>query len=454
MNYSILLTQNSTPIFKYIVWILGKMMEGIFFVLDKIGIPNVGLSIILFTIIVNIFMLPLTYKQQKFSKLSQKMNPEIKALQKKYEGKKDQNSQMQMNAEMQGIYAKYGVSPTGSCAYLLIQMPILFALYRVIYLIPAYVTKIGDTFRVLADKIISTDKAAFLKDSGIDTIANTVATYGRNMTDDNLSNGIIDVLNRVSSADMATISQHYGLADLTFNGERILSVLDANGDIVTRGLIDTYNHFLGLNIGNSPWYTIKDAFSSGKYLIVLVAVMIPLLSGATQWLSVKLMPNAADTTGGGQADSMAQSMKTMNMMMPLMSIWFCFTLPAGMGIYWIANAVVRMITQVFMNKRIDSIDYEELIRQNSGKSAKKMEKIKAQQEKMNAYASMNTKNLQGTGRSTLAGKAGYVNTSSSDSASGSGSSDTKGSSGSKSASGGSMFAKANMVSDFNNRKNK
>ena len=73
MNFGIILSQNNVPIFKYIVWVLGKIMEGIFWVLDKVGIPNIGLAIIIFTIVVNVFMLPLTYKQQKFSKLSQKI---------------------------------------------------------------------------------------------------------------------------------------------------------------------------------------------------------------------------------------------------------------------------------------------------------------------------------------------------------------------------------------------
>ena len=135
--YFTLLTPNSTPIFKYIVWILGKIMEGLFFVLDKIGIPNIGIAIILFTIFVNVCMIPLTYKQQKFSKLSLKINPEIKAIQKKYDGRKDQDSMMKMQAETQAVYAKYGVSHAGSCVTLLIQFPILIALYRVIYQIPA-----------------------------------------------------------------------------------------------------------------------------------------------------------------------------------------------------------------------------------------------------------------------------------------------------------------------------
>ena len=77
----ILLTQNSTFIIGQVAWLLGKIMEGIFEVLNMIGIPNIGLAIILFTIVVNLLMMPLTIKQQKFSKLSAKMNPEIQAIQ-------------------------------------------------------------------------------------------------------------------------------------------------------------------------------------------------------------------------------------------------------------------------------------------------------------------------------------------------------------------------------------
>ena len=123
----ILLTQNGGllgPIAK----VLGYIMEGIFNVINYIGIPNIGLAIILFTIVVNLLMMPLTIKQQKFSKLSAKMQPEIQAIQAKYKNKKDNASQMAQSQEVQAVYAKYGVSATGSCLQLLIQMPILFAL--------------------------------------------------------------------------------------------------------------------------------------------------------------------------------------------------------------------------------------------------------------------------------------------------------------------------------------
>ena len=149
----ILLTQYDGAILGPIAKVLGILMEGIFFILDKVGIPNIGLSIIIFTIVIYMLMTPLTIKQQKFSKLSAKMNPEIQAIQKKYKNKKDNESMMAMNQETQAVYAKYGVSPTGSCVQLLIQMPVLFALYRVIYAMPAYVSKIKDAFYPLVEKL-------------------------------------------------------------------------------------------------------------------------------------------------------------------------------------------------------------------------------------------------------------------------------------------------------------
>ena len=110
------------PIIKQIAWLLGQIMNLIFNFLDKVfGIQNIGLCIIIFTVIVYTLMIPLTIKQQKFSKMSAVMNPEIQKLQKKYAGKRDQASQMKMQEEMNLIYEKYGTSPTGGCLPMLIQ---------------------------------------------------------------------------------------------------------------------------------------------------------------------------------------------------------------------------------------------------------------------------------------------------------------------------------------------
>lgn len=435
----VFLTQDSTFIIGQVAWVLGKIMEGIFNVIDFIGIPNIGLAIILFTIVVNLLMMPLTIKQQKFSKLSAKMNPEIQAIQAKYKNKKDNESAMAQNAEIQAVYAKYGVSPTGSCLYLLIQMPILFALYRVIYAMPAYVGKIGDTFRVLADKIISVDNAGFLQNSGIESITNTVRMYGQSMVKGDFSNGVIDVLNRLSSTDMATVAEHYGLSQLTYEGQLILS------NDTTRGLIDTYNNFLGLNIGDTPWHIIQASLETGAWLLLIGALAIPVLSAVTQWINTKLMPQADTSSKNGQESTMASSMKMMNTIMPLMSAWFCFTLPSGMGLYWVAGSVVRSVQQVIINRHIDKLDFDEIIKKNSAKSAKKLKQLEENQAKMNAYANMKTRSIQSranvnTGMTeeekeeAMKKSTEYYN--------------------STAAKPGSMMAKANMVKQYNEKNNK
>ena len=439
----IILTQNQTPIIGWIARLVGLIMNGIFYVIDLIGLPNVGLAIILFTIVVNLLMLPLTVRQQKFSKLSAKMDPEIQAVREKYKNRKDNDSVMAMNQEIQTVYAKYGVSASGSCVQLLIQMPILFALYRVIYAIPAYVTKIGNTFRVLADKIISVDNGAFLQNSDSESIQRVVSIYGKSMENGQLSNGIIDVLNKLSSTDLAAVASHYGLTNLTYDGQSILS----NG--TTRGLIDIYNNFLGLNIGDSPMALIQSAWPAHSWGIVIGAILIPVLSAATQWINVKLMPQPArsNSNANDAASSMASSMKMMNTLMPLMSAWFCFSLPSGMGLYWVAGSVVRSIQQVVINRHIDKLDFDEIIRKNAKKSAKKLEKIKKNQEMINAYASMNTKNIPNrTNTNTGSGSENKVNNSSSTSSS---------SAVNKSGSGksGSITAKANLVKQYNEKNN-
>ena len=444
MNFGILLSQNQTPIFKYLVWVMGKIMEGIFWILDKIGIPNIGLAIILFTIVVNVCMLPLTYKQQKFSKLSQKVNPEINVIRKKYEGKKDQDSQMAMNNEIQAVYGKYGISPTGSCLFLLIQMPILFALYRVIYQMPGYVAKIRAAFDPLVGSIAANEKAVELvrsfKNSSMfakqfDKIDGVKYT---------LENTIVDCLNRASTTDFETLKT--GFPDLS-------SQVDGTLDLLHR-----YNNFLGLNIGDTPWYTMKNAFSSGAILLGIGAILIPLLAGATQWLNVKLSPQPQNDPNE-QGGTMASSMKMMNYFMPLMSIWFCFTFPAGMGLYWIASAVVRGVIMVIMNKKIDKMDFDKLIAKNSVKNAKKMEKRKAQQEKFAAYANMNTKKISSNTSGSSSNSSNNTDNRSqyekrrSDIAKKAGSVSEKDSPKSSS-SGGGMMAKANAVKNFNEKNNK
>ena len=153
----IVLTQSNTFIIGSIAKLLGFIMNGIFNALSYIGIENIGLSIIIFTVIVYTLMIPMTIKQQKFSRMSAVMNPEIQKIQKKYKNKKDQASMMKMQEETKLVYEKYGTSPTGGCLGSLIQFPILFALWPVIQNIPAYVTSIKDAYMPLVNQIMATD---------------------------------------------------------------------------------------------------------------------------------------------------------------------------------------------------------------------------------------------------------------------------------------------------------
>ncbi len=423
----ILLTQDDGAILGPISKLLGFIMEGIFNVLDAIGIPNIGLAIIIFTIVIYLLLMPLTIKQQKFSKLSAKMSPELQAIQKKYKNKKDNESMMAMNQETQAVYAKYGVSPTGSCVQLLIQMPILFALYRVIYAMPAYVTKIKDAFYPLVEKLRG-DSAAIEYVKGLQNSM----MYSKQFSNESFTGGnvqyientIIDCLNRASTAEWNGLSEQF-------------SALSADVSMTLEKL-NEYNNFLGLNIANSPSFTMKDAFSTGNYLLVVGALLIPLLAAFTQWMNTKLMPQANANSGNETADNMAQSMKMMNTMMPLMSAFFCFTLPAGMGLYWIAGAVVRSIQQIMINRHIDKMDINEVIKKNESKAAKKIEKMKANYENVSNYAAMKTKSVNN--------KASYVNNADKEEAL-----QKANEYYSKNAKPGSIAARANMVKEYNEK---
>lgn len=427
----ILLTKSTIPIIGWVASLLGKIMEIIFNVLDMIGIPNIGLSIILFTIIVYILMLPLTIKQQKFSKLSAKMNPEMQVIREKYKNRNDNESQMQMNAEIQAVYAKYGVSPTGSCVQLLIQMPILLALYQVVYRMPAYVPKIGNAFNALASEIMNGNLLVEFKD----TVRNASA-YIRDV--ENITvNQFIDVLNRVNFSDLSSFAESHG---------------------ITAGLADIsrYNSFLieGFNLANSPSSVVSTFFKNNAagnvtVMMVVLAISIPVLSAVTQWINVLLMPKQdSGNKNGDTQDTMAASMKTMNMVMPIMSAFFCYTLPAGLGLYWVAGSVVRSIQQVIINKHMDKIDLNELIEKNKEKSAKKMEKMKENQAKLQQYANMNTKNITAANTKNYTQKAKEAASISEKASSVS----------AKPASGnakpGSLMAKANLVKEYNERNNK
>ena len=380
------LTKSSGMIIGPIASLLGMFMNGIFYVLNMIGLPNIGLAIIIMTILIYMAMLPLTIKQQKFSKLQRKMQPELNKINKKYEGRKDPESMERQQAEIKEVYGKYGVSATGSCVQLIIQMPILLALYRVFYNIPAYVPMVKQVFFPLVDKLIAADPTGsylqgtnaaryFTKQFENESFVSGVTEY--------VQNTFIDVLNKFNSADLTALSEHF---------------TDLQNDISTTVTnLTRYNNFLGLNMANSPSSLFKEALSSKTYALCIIALIIPVLAAVTQYLNVALMPQAENNDS---SDQMAQQMKTMNIMMPLMSAFFCWSLPNGMGIYWIAGAVIRCIQQVVINKHIDKMDVDAMVAKNlekmKEKEAKegKKDKNRVSSSTMNTYSSMNTRRMK------------------------------------------------------------
>ena len=353
------------------------------------------------------------------------MQPELQKIQKKYKGKNNDSAAMQkMQEETQAVYQKYGVSPTGSCVQLAIQFPILMALYQVIYKIPAYVGSVKD---ILASAVTSITGVNGYTDILQQFITDNKMTRVQLIMDGNnaTSNSVTDFLYALSPSQWKTLaetSQFSGFAD-TLNS--------------TAKEISHVQNFFGLNIADQPLTYIKAAFVGGSILIAIVAILIPILAWATQMINLKLMPQAAQQGGDAQQDAQMNSMKTMNMIRPLMSAWFCFTLPSGLGLYWVAGSVVRSIQQVVINKHIDKMNFDDIIKKNSAKSAKKLEKMKEQQEKLNAYASMSTKNIQK--------KANISSNVDNSEVSADSYSEVK------EAKPGSMMAKANMVRDYNEK---
>lgn len=431
----ILLTAYPGSILGPIAKLLGILMDWIYSGISNITggrVESVVLSIVIITIIIYMCLLPLTIKQQKFSKLSQKMQPEMQAIQAKYKNKKDQASMMAMQEETQLLYQKYGISPMGSCVQMLIQMPILFALYRVFYNIPAYLSGVKGSFTGLVDSIQQTsgyqntlvslmEKYNVVTSSGLN--ASNAASKLADASGDTLSNYIIDILYKLPSKGWDAL-----MDGKFFDG--IQSAVEKTHDALLH-----FNYFLGLNISDTPWYIIKSNFTDkpDKWLLfVILALLIPVLSYLTQMLNIKLMPQA---TNGN--DQVANQMKMMNLMMPLMSLFICFTVPVGLGIYWICSALVRGIQQFFVNRHIENLDLEAVMAKNEEKAKKKREKMGLSEDYIKKAAQIKTKSIDNKANvSVSAGTEEKL---------------AKAAEYKANAKVGSLASKANMVKEFNER---
>lgn len=355
--------------------VLGWIMDKIYvFMSEVLGISNIAITIIIFTIFIYLCMFPLTYRQQKFSMMTRKMQPELKEIQKKYKGKKDQESMMAQNEETTSLYDKYGISPTGSCLQLVIQMPILFALYRVFNNVPAYINSVKSIFTDLVNDIMATDGFSSKMESVMENASLRGISVDFSVEDKtDLGNYIIDVLYKLGDN---------GWYEMTKTFPDLSDVINS-----TKQALDNINYFIVLNISDTPWNQMKSGFTSGHYGVLIVAFLIPVLSYLTQVLNIKMMPQNPTDAG----DQMAQQMKMMNTMMPLMSLFITFTVPVGLGLYWVAGALIRFVQQYFLNKHFENIDLDEIIEKNKEKAAAKKEKRGERQAQIYNAATMNTR---------------------------------------------------------------
>ena len=201
----------------------------------------------------------------------------------------------------------------------------------------------------------------------------------------------------------------------------------------TKEAVSEMNLFFGLNIAETPMSMMKASIAAGAIGMAIVAVLIPLLAGGTQYLSAWIAQKSTNTNNKNDKDNpMMQQMNMMLKIMPLMSVVMCFSMPAGLGIYWITSAVVRTVQQVSINKYLNKQSIDDIVKKNVEKAAKKRKNKDSVSSKLvTEMAQKNTRNIEEPKRKTT--------------------SNNNVDSYKPNAKPGSLASKANMVSDFNNR---
>lgn len=341
--------------------LLGKVLDVLFVGINAIGLGNIAIAIILFTLLVKLLMLPLTAKQSKMMKLNSIIGPEVRAIQNKYKDKKgDQNAMLKMQEETKAVYAKYGTSQMGGCVQMLIQFPILLALYRVFQRIPMYVTSLKALFiNILGDGGNGIMSAADYSDF----MSNTFNTGTLAKIDWSNVNDAVVAMNSFTTEQWNLLKEHF---------TSYASVIADNQTKITE-----MNTFLGINVSQVPTLALN------------IAILIPILSGVTQYISVRVSQGKSN-----QDDSdnpAAASMKMMNIFMPIMSAFIAFSVPAGLGLYWIATAVIQTIIQICINRYYDKLGVDEIVRRNVEQRNKKRAKKGLPPEKIAKNATTSTK---------------------------------------------------------------
>lgn len=383
-----------------IAWVLGKILNAIYNFISLFGIENIALCIVIFTFVVKMLMLPLTIKQQKFTKLQSKMSPELTKIQQKYKGKNDEESLRRQRAETQEVYAKYGASPMGGCLPLLISLPIMFALYRVIYAIPAYVTDVGELYGSVADAIKSTTANGSLVFANYrDTLVGFMKANNLTITQPSgCSSKIIDIsvfteVSREHLIDLFSKFNKDNWSALLESKEFIINEVNDAKETVTTTVTNIFNvgpdNILAnmqvmVNGSSMTISQVRDKIISVNGLFGLnildrpelksISVIIPALAVITQYIQGKLQ-TAINANKKSSDDPAQQTTKMMSTIMPIMSGVFCLMLPIGVGVYWIASAVFTIIQTLFINKYLEKVSVDDMVEQNKEKNIKRQEKL-------------------------------------------------------------------------------
>ena len=426
---------------RWIANILGFIMNLFYIVIDKFGIGKISICIIVFTIIVKLVMLPINIKQQKTMKLNSVIMPEIQAIQKKYANKKDNDSMMKQQAELNAVYQKYGTSPTGGCLPMLIQFPILLALYAVMACLPNYINEIQDMYNDgVVSYVIGTDESGkldyhtihelkdlaglndvLLDESGDENLDKLVTAYfGQkgNYEDEKIKDA---VYNSFTSAYSNVFGKQdaWAIVEASFdeaieNAQDLKAISEADWKKVEDkdlaeyadyteedwdALISSYETILDKLDDNHKDIQVSYSFftidlSKSPANGVKIAIIIPILSALAQLLNMKISMSSQQNTGNGTADSMMFSMKVMSYSMCVVSAIFCYTFPAGLGLYWVISSAVQVVIQLILNKKFANMDTDQIIKQSIEKANRKRAKKGLPPNTISTAAATNTRNYK------------------------------------------------------------
>lgn len=307
--------------------LMGKVYNLLFELLhSNTSAGSLGLAIIIFTLIVKLILFPLMVKQQKSSFKMQALQPELMKIRKKYEGKTDQMSQQRMAFEMQEFQKKNGVSMVSGCLPMLIQLPILYALFYLFQNAYVYVDVIGHNYTDIANAIVNIPVS--LRMEVFQPFAREFANAYKNVAiikdgiDMGQVNEVVMLVNYLKPDDWNVILQNLGDA-----GSSLVPLL------ATKSSIETF-------------LTIPLVSKAGLHF---PGIIIPIAAGITTWLQSKIMMmmNPQNSDPGNPAAAMTKSMLYT---MPIMMGVFAINMPAGLGLYWTISNLFGILQQVILSK--------------------------------------------------------------------------------------------------------